>query len=247
MTPAEIKAFAPVLQTLLWVSLILFLLWYFRKEVEVIRKVLTKRVESGSSIEIGPIKLGERLEKIESSLEETKESVEGLLEHQRAMEEEYLKLSDIYDPQATIKDIDNLGRTLKSHARGLGSLSFLREFCKEGVEEKHFYAIGCAIQERPQYDFLPYFRKILNWLSEDNQLRNFRLRVLYKCMQSLDNLIRLDNKRKVRFIEEAERSELRTLLEKLSINKRVIEDDDANGNRGIGSIINKIIQSTKST
>lgn len=244
MSADEIKAIIPVFQTILWIALILYLLWYFRKEVEIIRGVLSQRMESGSSIEIGPIKLGERLERLENSLEETKENVEGLLEHQRAMEAEFLKLSDEYRPSGTLKEIDALGRRLKSHARGLGNLSFLKELCQEGVEERHFYAIGCAIQERPQYDFVPLFIHMLEWISKDKKLQGFRLRVMYKCIQSLDNLLRLDNKRETQFISQTDRNRLGGVLSILSENQRVKADDDSSGNRGIGVFIQKVKENT---
>ncbi|CCH99993.1 hypothetical protein ACQY1Y_21475 [Microcystis ichthyoblabe FBCC-A1114] len=53
------KDFVPLFQTILWISLIFGLVVYLRPELKLLRKVLTKRLESGSSIKVGPLEIGE--------------------------------------------------------------------------------------------------------------------------------------------------------------------------------------------
>lgn len=53
------KDFVPLFQTLLWVCLALGVVFIFRKEIALIRKVLAKRLEGGASLELGFLKIGE--------------------------------------------------------------------------------------------------------------------------------------------------------------------------------------------
>lgn len=56
----------PLLQTILWIMTIFGLLFYFRKDVSLIRKTLSKRLESGSSVKIGSLEIGELKAQVES-------------------------------------------------------------------------------------------------------------------------------------------------------------------------------------
>ena len=60
------KEFVPLLQTVFWIAAVFALLFYFRKEIELVRKILTKRLESGSPIKIGPLEIGELRERVDT-------------------------------------------------------------------------------------------------------------------------------------------------------------------------------------
>jgi len=51
--------FIPLLQTILWIGLILALAWALRPEIATIKKVVVQRIGEGTSFELGPIKLGQ--------------------------------------------------------------------------------------------------------------------------------------------------------------------------------------------
>lgn len=51
--------YIPLLQSILWIALIVFLIQIFRKEISLVRKAVATRLEEGDSVELGPIKLGE--------------------------------------------------------------------------------------------------------------------------------------------------------------------------------------------
>ena len=52
------KALIPLLQTVAWVALALYLVRYFRPEVVLLRKVLNQRLEGGGMVRIGQLELG---------------------------------------------------------------------------------------------------------------------------------------------------------------------------------------------
>ncbi len=75
------KDFVPLFQSLLWVGLILTMLLYFRKELGLVKKILTKRLESGSSVKFGPIEIGElknEVEVVKKDLQVTNERISNL-------------------------------------------------------------------------------------------------------------------------------------------------------------------------
>lgn len=53
------QAYVPLFQSALWIGLIIVLVAFFRTEVALARRVLSKRLEGGAPFEIGPFKLGE--------------------------------------------------------------------------------------------------------------------------------------------------------------------------------------------
>ena len=64
------KDFIPLFQTLLWICFALFLILIFRPEINLFRKILAERLKTGSSVELGPIKLGELKAELNSMREE---------------------------------------------------------------------------------------------------------------------------------------------------------------------------------
>jgi hypothetical protein len=52
----------PLAQTLLWVALIASLFYFFREDLQLLRRELQKRISSGEQLELGPLKL-EKIEK----------------------------------------------------------------------------------------------------------------------------------------------------------------------------------------
>ena len=239
MNPELIKALASPLQTVLWIVFICGLLFLFRRELKLLRKIIANRLEGGSAFELGPVKIGERIDNIEKNLERTRQDVEDLLEHQKHMEEEYLRVADEFDPEATTRDIDALGRRLKSLAGGLGNLAFLKNLCKPDAKQKYLYAVGCAIQERPQYDFGLPLASVLESLSSDPNLRGFRLRVLYKLVQATAGLLIVDAKRHTHLIEKETRKQMKAAIEKLAHSGRAKVDS---GPKGIVSYIEQVIR-----
>jgi len=53
-----VKDLIPLLQTVAWVALALYLVRYFRPEVVLLRKVLNQRLEGGGMVRTGPLELG---------------------------------------------------------------------------------------------------------------------------------------------------------------------------------------------
>lgn len=58
--------FVPLLQTVLWIAAVFMLLFYFKKEIELVRNILSNRLESGSQIRIGPLEIGELREQVDT-------------------------------------------------------------------------------------------------------------------------------------------------------------------------------------
>jgi hypothetical protein len=50
-------ALVPLFQSVVWVALIAWLFYYFRQDIQLLRRELQKRIESGEQLEFGPVKL----------------------------------------------------------------------------------------------------------------------------------------------------------------------------------------------
>lgn len=53
-----------LLQSLLWIALIASLFCYFRRDIQLLRRELQKRIKSGEQLELGPLKLQKIEEKV---------------------------------------------------------------------------------------------------------------------------------------------------------------------------------------
>src|SRR5215216_6859453 len=138
------KDFVPLFQTLLWIILSLVLILIFRPEVAVVRKILTKRLEEGSSFEIGPVKIGElraEIKSVRKGLDEINERISqlflttmaplmyenlkkiasgkfGKYQMSKGLERELYHLRDIgYIAVPSIKEIPASGENLSAHVQ----------------------------------------------------------------------------------------------------------------------------------
>ncbi|PZN85183.1 MAG: hypothetical protein DM484_01720 [Candidatus Methylumidiphilus alinenensis] len=75
-----IKELVPLLQTFLWIALILWLIKYFKFELKLLREVLVKRLESGSSFKAGPLEIGELKNQVESVRQDINEINQKIIE-----------------------------------------------------------------------------------------------------------------------------------------------------------------------
>lgn len=64
------KDLVPLLQTLLWICLIIGLLIYLKPEFKLLRRILAQRLESGSSIKVGPVEIGELRDEVRNVREQ---------------------------------------------------------------------------------------------------------------------------------------------------------------------------------
>ena len=57
-------AVTPLLQSVVWVALIAWFFYYFRHDIQLLRRELQKRIASGEQLELGPLKLQRIEEKV---------------------------------------------------------------------------------------------------------------------------------------------------------------------------------------
>ena len=75
------REFIPLLQTILWILLILWFIKFFRPELKLLREVLVKRLESGGYVKIGPVEIGElknQVETVRQQLDDVNQKVSDL-------------------------------------------------------------------------------------------------------------------------------------------------------------------------
>ena len=136
------KDFVPLVQTLLWIGFALILILIFRPEISLLRKVLASRLEGGSEVELGPIKIGKleaQLSSVRKELSEVNEKIAKLFlttmsplmyvnlkklasgnfgpyEISKGLERELYHLRDIgYISVTSIKSIPKSGESLSDH------------------------------------------------------------------------------------------------------------------------------------
>lgn len=133
------KDLVPLIQTLLWIGLILSFLAVLRPEITLLRHIIVKRIEEGTSFELGPIKIGQlqaEVRAVREDLEHVSDKVAdlflltmapamylnlrklasgdfGLYEMNEGLERELYHLRDIgYITVESIKSIPNTGTNL---------------------------------------------------------------------------------------------------------------------------------------
>lgn len=75
-----LKNLIPLLQSLLWILFILFLIFYFRKDLQFLINVLRNQIESGVLLtKAGPLEFAERIEAMESKIQLAKKVEDAFL------------------------------------------------------------------------------------------------------------------------------------------------------------------------
>lgn len=76
---------APLIQTVLWVGLIVGIVWRFHAPIHGLLTALQKRIESGSNIKAGPFEISQQIQPqgVAQQVERTKSEVAELLQSQR--------------------------------------------------------------------------------------------------------------------------------------------------------------------
>lgn len=138
------KDYVPLLQTVLWVSLILGLVFVFRAEVSLLRKTFAERVSQGAAVKVGLFELGElrdEMRSLRTGLDDVNKRIDklflatisqpmyenlkklaagrfGVYEMSPALERELYHLRDIgYIDVFSIKAIPKTGSNLSEHVK----------------------------------------------------------------------------------------------------------------------------------
>lgn len=139
-----LKDLTPLLQTLLWVMVLLVAVFLLRRELGVLLHAITQRATAGAAIEIGPIKLGElgkQLSVVQSQVDEIGKKVTqlflvtmspamfanlekiasghfGSFQKSRGLERELYHLRDIgYIEVPSVRGLPREGPDLSQHVR----------------------------------------------------------------------------------------------------------------------------------
>lgn len=234
-------AFVPLLQTLSWIAFIVFVSFRFRMAIEALLAAIKVRIEKGSPIKFGPVELGE-LKAIKEDLQETKAIVQGLNQQQIELQQGYLIAAQDFDHVMNANELDALGTELKSLAAGLGSIDFLLPMVVPGIGEGELFAVACAIQSRPQSEFLDPLTQHITHLASSTDLNKVRLRVLFRAAMALENIVRVDNKRTPRTVSPDRRQQLETALSHLAAHPLCKVDYDRYRTKSIVARINRVLK-----
>lgn len=89
-------ALIPVLQSLVWGGLIAWLVFYFRRDIQLLRSELERRIKAGAQLELGPLKL----EKIEQRIASAEKNINITKQFLMSMSEPmYFNLKKLADGQ----------------------------------------------------------------------------------------------------------------------------------------------------
>jgi hypothetical protein len=129
------KDLVPLFQSLLWISFAFILILIFRPEINLLRKVLVRRLEGGSEFGLGPIKIGKlvaemthRQNAMESQVKVLRLLVTGLVtspakDHMRGLAAEGpFFVWFHHDMMAELKHLDALRYVLPNQGGGLNNI-----------------------------------------------------------------------------------------------------------------------------
>lgn len=156
------KDYVPLLQTILWVSMILGLVFVFRAEVSLLRKIFAERLRQGAAVTLGPLELGElkdELRSVRTGLNDVNKRIDNLFlatisqpmyenlkklasgrfgeyEMSSALTRELYHLRDIgYIEVRSIREIPKTGQDLSEHVKITHSGREFVELRESGYQE----------------------------------------------------------------------------------------------------------------
>lgn len=157
-------------------------------------------------------------------------------------EQEYLQLVERYYDNMPVKELDKLSRDLKRLGQSLFDLDFITNRLQVTEDKGIVFGALCAIQVNPNPRYYNDLVQFLNKIAENARLHDFRLRIVYRLVMCLENIINLDNYRIHKEINAERRETGKLALQKLAMNSLCRRDDEVNGTKGIGNRIQKTIK-----
>lgn len=197
-------------------------------------------LERIATLDVAGVKL--ELRELKSTVIQTQEEIQEFSSKLDAMADQYIETAENFDPLSTAKDIDKVGSQLKSYAASLDNIDFVFDHLSEDADHSLVYAAGCAIQVRPQPKFLDPLVKYIGAVSKSNSLKELRLRVAFKLVQAVENILRSDNKKPEKLLSQEERARASEVLRALRNHKRSQDDHAANGAKSIVTRIDRTLK-----
>jgi len=126
-------ALIPLAQSLVWVGLIAWLFYYFRQDIQLLRRELQKRIESGEQLELGPLKLQRIEEKMATVEKDVNITKQFLLSMNPKMYKNLKKIASGKFQSYKMKQGSGLQRELY-HLRDIGYIEVkaIRDIPNEG-------------------------------------------------------------------------------------------------------------------
>lgn len=157
-------------------------------------------------------------------------------------EQEYLLLVERYYDGMSTKELDKLSRDLKRLGQSLFDLDFITNRLQAKEDKGIIFGALCAIQVNPNPRYYNNLIDFLNTIAEKPDLYDIRLRIVYRLVMCLENIINLDNYRSYKELSAEKRENGKHALQKLAANPLCLRDDERNGNKGIGNRIQKAVK-----
>ena len=211
----------------------------FIAAIVAIVKFRPKILDRIATLDVAGVKL--ELRELKETVQQTKAEVEDVSNKLDAVTDQYLETAESFDPLSDAKDIDKVGSNLKSYAASLDNIDFVFEHLNKDADQSHVYGAGCAIQVRPQPKFLEPLANYILMLSASPNLKKIRLRVAYKLVQAMENILRSDNKKPEPVISTTQRTLAKKALDSLKGHRRSRDDHAANGAKSIIARIDRTL------
>ncbi len=156
---------------------------------------------------------------------------------------QYLTLCEQFDGDMSVRDMDRLGNQLQSQAASIPDFHFLVDRLRPSLFQGYIFGAARAIEAQPEVD---YYGPLLGYLdrisqTEDLNYDNLRLRVLYRMLMGLENIVENDNQKDSPEIDPEMRMRTISVLEAIHDNPRAGEDTRRHKGKGIGGRIEQVI------
>lgn len=193
------------------------------------------------SVELpGGLKL--ELQDLTARVEKAERELTSLQRQQNQLRREYVQLCETYSEEMTLKEMDGLGTKLKGLASGLADLEFLRPYLKEDQPHGRVFGAACALQVRPQTNFLSELSSLIDAVAKDSNLCGMRLRLVYRLVMSAEAIGRLEGRMDDPYVSSGHLKPMITAIERLRRNPRCQLDDEKHGTKGIGNRIDRTVK-----
>lgn len=212
--------------------IVVLIVWLLVKRPELLDRITS----------FGAFGVSVQLDKIKESVEATQKDVVNLKNQFAGLTEDYKKTAETFDPNSSATDRDKLATVLKRQAGAIDNIDPYLSALDLKSAEADVFGAAIIFRRHPQPKcFMP----VVNYLAavaETKNLNKLTLKTLYRLIMVIGEVIRPDNARTERLLNEQDRREAVSALTKIKLTERAQEDDRANGKKSIVALIDRTIR-----
>jgi len=168
-----------------------------------------------------------KFRELKEAVDATQKQLDQLKSTYIKMEKDFLETCAEFDVDASATELNKLASKLKAKAKGLASIDFIFSDIVNTSDEGLVFGAACALHVRPQFQAIDGIIRLLDAISNTNDLRDFRLKTIYRLLMAVDEIIKLDAINNDGLLKSDQRHDVAKILGKIAVHPKCVNDDIA--------------------